>query len=83
MDEIKSKPKTLKELMRSSHLWKPLSGILIGGSLGYLYYYFLGCTSVSCVNPGSPLSSIVFTGVLGLIISSSHYLHPRNIINEE
>ena len=66
-----TKPKTFKELIRSSYFWKPASGVLIGGTLGFLYYYFVGCTSGSCAITSSPISSIIMGGVLGLFITNS------------
>ena len=69
--ETVSKPKTFKELIRSSYFWKPALGVLIGGTLGFLYYYFIGCTSGSCAITSSPISSILFGGVFGLLITSS------------
>jgi hypothetical protein len=65
------KPKTFKELIRSSYFWKPVSGVLVGGTLGYLYYYFVGCTSGTCAITSSPISSIIAGGVLGLLITNS------------
>lgn len=66
--ETDNKSKTFKELMRSSYFWKPASGVIIGGTLGYLYYYFVGCTSGSCAITSNPISSILFGGILGLFI---------------
>lgn len=69
--ETTSRPKTFKELIRSSYFWKPVSAVLVGGILGYLYYYFVGCTSGTCAITSSPVSSIIAGGVLGLLITNS------------
>lgn len=69
--ETSVKPKTFKELIRSSYFWKPVSAVLIGGTLGYLYYYFIGCTSGTCAITSSPISSIIAGSVLGLLITNS------------
>ena len=69
--ETNIKPKTFKELIRSSYFWKPISSVLIGGTLGYLFYYFIGCTSGTCAITSSPISSIIFGGVMGLLITNS------------
>ena len=61
-----NKPKTLKELLRSSYFWKPASGVIIGSTLGFLYYYIQGCSSGTCGITGNPISSTLFGGVLGL-----------------
>lgn len=66
--EADNKPKTFKELIRSSYFWKPASGVIIGGTLGFLYFYFVGCTSGTCAITSNPISSILFGGILGLFI---------------
>jgi hypothetical protein len=66
--ETDQKPKSFKELIRSSWFWKPVSGIIIGGTLGFLYYYFVGCTTGSCAITSNPISSILFGSVLGLFM---------------
>jgi hypothetical protein len=66
--ETDNRPKSFRELIRSARFWKPVSGLVIGGVLGYLYYHFVGCTSGSCGITSNPISSIVFGGVLGLFV---------------
>ena len=66
--ETDTKPKTFSKLIRSSFFWKPATGAIIGGILGFLYYYFVGCTSGSCAITGNPISSMLFGGLLGLFI---------------
>ncbi|MHC1703679.1 MAG: DUF6132 family protein [Tenuifilaceae bacterium] len=65
------KPKTFNELIRSSYFWKPASGILIGGLLGFLFYYFVGCTSGTCAITSNPYSSIIMGSVIGLLMTNS------------
>ena len=69
--ETTVRPKSFKELLKSSYFWRPASGILVGGTLGYLYYYFVGCTSGACAITSSPVASIIAGGVLGLFITNS------------
>jgi hypothetical protein len=66
--EITPKPKTFKELMKSWYFWKPALGVLIGGLGGFLYYYYVGCTSGSCAITGNPIASIVMGSIFGLIV---------------
>jgi len=63
-----NKPKTFKALMRSAWFWKPASAVIIGGTLGFLYYYFVGCVSGTCAITSNPVSSILFGSVMGLFI---------------
>jgi len=66
--ETDSKPKNFNELIRSWYFWKPVSAVLIGGILGFLYYYFVGCASGTCAITSNPFLSILMGGVMGLFI---------------
>ncbi|HKK63936.1 MAG TPA: hypothetical protein VJ951_15330 [Bacteroidales bacterium] len=35
-------------LITKSNWWKPALGIVLGGLIGYGYYYFIGCAAGSC-----------------------------------
>ncbi len=63
-------PKTFREAIRSKKFWKSASAIIIGGILGYVYYYFEGCASGTCAITSSPILSVIFGGVLGLFVIS-------------
>ncbi len=69
--EIKEKPKTFREFIRSSFFWKPFLGILIGGIGGFLYYYFVGCSSGTCAITSNPYMSSIGGGLLGFFIINS------------
>lgn len=50
--------------------WKiAIVGALIGGVGGYLYYYFIGCTSGSCSITSSPVNSTIYGMLLGGLAS--------------
>ena len=68
---INEKPKGIKELVKTWKFWKPLLSVLVGGVLGFLYYYFVGCTSGACTITSDPYNSIIMGGVLGLLITNS------------
>ena len=42
-------------------------GVLIGGAVGFSYYYFVGCAGGSCPISSNPYISIVYGGVLGYL----------------
>jgi hypothetical protein len=69
--ELKTKPRTTKELLKSWHFWKPISAITIGGLAGFLYYYFVGCASGNCAITSNPYMSIIWGGLLGLFLVKS------------
>lgn len=66
--ETDNKPKTFNELIRSWYFWKPVSAVLIGGLIGFLYYYFVGCASGTCGITSNPFTSVLMGGVMGLFI---------------
>jgi hypothetical protein len=45
--------------------------VILGGTLGYLYYHFVGCTSGSCAITSNPFSSIIMGGVLGYLLAGT------------
>ena len=40
-------------------------GIVIGAILGYLYYYFIGCSSGTCPLTSKPINSTIYGAVMG------------------
>jgi phage shock protein E len=51
--------------------WIVLTGILLGGIAGYLYYAFVGCSSGTCSITSKPLNSSLYGALLGGLIASS------------
>jgi xanthine/uracil permease len=49
---------------------KRFGPILVGASVGYAYYYFIGCVSGSCPITSNPWSSIVYGAILGALVGS-------------
>ena len=69
--EVKPLPKTIKEFFTSWYFWKPFIATFIGGLMGFLYYYFVGCASGQCAITSNPYMSILWGGLLGLFVVSS------------
>lgn len=69
--EIKPKPKTIKEFLKSWIFWKPALAVIIGGIAGFSYYYFVGCASGSCGITSSPYMSTIWGALLGLFLVKS------------
>ena len=44
-----------------------LSGLAAGASLGYLYYYYIGCASGSCAITSNPYISTAYGAMMGLV----------------
>ncbi|MGB4438263.1 MAG: DUF6132 family protein [Sedimentibacter sp.] len=48
-------------------LLKILTGMVIGGALGFLYYKIIGCSTGTCPITSKPLNSILYGAVMGLL----------------
>jgi len=67
----KEKPKNIKDLFKSSWFWKPFAGVMIGAAGGFLYYYFIGCSSGSCAITSSPYMSTLMGSLMGYLLVGS------------
>lgn len=47
-----------------------LTGILVGAIGGYLYYYFVGCSSGTCAITSKPLNSTLYGAMMGGLLFS-------------
>lgn len=43
-------------------------GIFVGGSLGYAYYHFVGCTSGTCAITSKPFNSTAYGMLMGFLM---------------
>ena len=43
-------------------------GVFLGAVAGYLYYYFVGCTSGTCAITSSPVNSTLYFAFLGGLV---------------
>lgn len=48
-----------------------LIGLVLGGILGYAYYYFIGCNTGTCAITSKPINSSVYGMVMGYLILST------------
>lgn len=69
--ELNSKPKNFTEFITSKRFYKPLIGIILGATAGYLYYYFVGCSSGTCGITSNPYSSVLMGSALGLFATNN------------
>ena len=68
---VTPEPKPAREFFRSWNFWRPFLGVAVGGTGGFLYYYFIGCNSGTCPITRTPYGSILMGGLLGYLILSS------------
>lgn len=50
---------------------KYVSGVAIGGVLGFVYYKIVGCSSGTCPITSKPLNSILYGSIMGLFYAMS------------
>lgn len=48
-----------------------LIGLLIGAGVGWGYWFFIGCSSGSCAISSKPLNSMLYFGVMGILVIGS------------
>ncbi len=58
-----------KGTLKRNKILKVVLGMVTGGGLGFLYYYFIGCSGNSCPITSNPYATIIFGVVLGIIIT--------------
>lgn len=68
---VGSKPKSIKEFLKSWNFWKPFLAIVIGAIGGFLYYHFVGCASGTCAITSNPYMSVIMGGFFGYFIVNS------------
>ena len=49
---------------------KSIIAALIGGALGFAYYYFIGCKSGACPITSNPFISIGYGMVIGFLLTT-------------
>ena len=55
--------KTAMTLLKNH--WLTLAGVALGALGGYLYYYFVGCNSGTCVITSKPFNSTIYGALMG------------------
>jgi hypothetical protein len=70
-DTCEARPKTIKQFFTSWFFWKPFIAVIVGGFAGFLYYYFIGCSSGTCPMTSNVYMSIMWGALLGFFLVSS------------
>jgi hypothetical protein len=50
---------------------RTILGVIIGGALGYAYYYFIGCSKGTCAITSNPINSTLYGAFMGGLLGSS------------
>ena len=60
---------TQKGARQKSFPWKLVIGLALGGTAGFLYYYFVGCARGACPITSNPYGSVLYGAVMGALIA--------------
>jgi hypothetical protein len=55
--------------MKKKSLVKLALGVVVGGALGFAYYYFIGCRTGTCPITGSPIISTAYGSLIGGLLA--------------
>jgi len=55
------------KLLNKSNLRRVGIGIILGGLVGFAYYYFIGCKSGTCAITSNPIVSTMYGVLLGVL----------------
>ena len=58
--------------------WFYLAGGIVGGIGGYLYWYFIGCSTGTCPITSSPVISTLWGALMGGLLFSLFFIRPKN-----
>ena len=58
--------------------WTYVAGAASGAVTGYLYWYFIGCSSGTCPITASPVNSMIWGAVMGSILCSLFKKETKN-----
>ncbi|MBS1729162.1 MAG: hypothetical protein JSS67_00145 [Bacteroidetes bacterium] len=48
--------------------WLSITGLVAGALVGYLYYYFVGCNSGTCLITSRPVNSTLYGSLMGVLL---------------
>jgi hypothetical protein len=54
--------------IKAGHYRKAIVGLILGGVVGFLYYYYVGCSTGSCAITSNPYSSVLFGSAMGFYL---------------
>ncbi len=50
---------------------KWIIGIVAGATIGFSYWYFIGCNTGTCAITSSPINSTIYGGLIGILVVNS------------
>lgn len=68
----------LKKILLRIFNFKAVIGMTLGATAGFLYYYFVGCTSNSCPITSNPWKSLAWGLIIGWLAGDAFYSGKNN-----
>ena len=69
--EQNPKPGNFGEFIKLAYFLRPFLGVVLGGTAGFLYYHYVGCSTGTCAITSSPYGSTIMGSLLGLFVLNS------------
>lgn len=71
----------MKDFWRNQ--WLKIIGVLVGGLVGYIYYYYIGCVTGTCPITSNPFKMIIIGSLFGFLFFDlfSKKKVPENVSN--
>jgi hypothetical protein len=66
---MNEKERTLSKNKTRRIPWGLVLGIGIGGIAGFLFYYFIGCSTGTCPITSNPYGSVLYGALMGAMVS--------------
>lgn len=60
-----------------------LTGFVIGAGAGWVYWFFVGCSSGSCIISSKPINSMLYFAVLGVFVAGLFKKEKKNRDHEK
>lgn len=57
----------LKDYINKKNIIRLSIGVIVGGLIGFSYYYFIGCKSGTCAITSNPVNSTMYGVLLGAL----------------
>ncbi|PLW92921.1 MAG: hypothetical protein C0592_08315 [Marinilabiliales bacterium] len=66
----------MNKILRRVFNWKSLTGMILGGIGGYIYYIEVGCKSGSCPITSNPYLTLAWGLIIGWLLGDTFYKDP-------
>lgn len=58
----------------------PVAGLVIGGTVGFMYWKLVGCNSGTCAITSSPRNSTIYFAIMGALLFSMFKKQAKDVV---